>query len=133
MAQQVTIVGTMTDSEGKTQQVTINGIGQILVDPSYGVPAPPPHAAHPIVPGPVDPGYGIPGPPPQPAHPIVLPPTDPPPIDPPEVPPGLSPPPGWSWFYTQRFRWVLIWIPPAGGGKPMPPSSDRPTVTPHKG
>src|SRR6516164_4375738 len=107
MAQQVTIVGTMTDSEGKTTQVTINGIGQILVDPGYGIPAPPP----------------------QPAHPIVLPPEEPPPIDPPEVPPGLSPPPGWSWFYTQRFGWVLLWIP-GTGGKPRPPGG--PTVTPHK-
>ena len=76
--------------------------------------------------GPVAPG----APPGQPAHPIVLPPEQPPPVDPPEVPPGLSPPPGWSWFYTQRFGWVLIWIPPAGGGKPQPPGG--PTVTPHK-
>src|SRR3974390_949206 len=114
MAQQVTIVGTMTDSEGKTTQVTINGIGQLLVDPSYGIPAPPPVAGHPLPPiqGPVDPGYGIPVPP-QPAHPIVLPPTDPPPIDPPAVPPGLSPPPGWRWFYTPRFRGGLVWVLPA--------------------
>ena len=198
MAQPITIVGTITDSSGISKQVTITGIGSVVVDPGYGVGTPmPPHPAHPIytppvfpshpivlppvfpahpiAPGgppptatppiyyppeiwprppaapPVDPGYGIPGPPypPHPAHPIAPggpPPTATPPIyyppevwpnppDPPEQPPVMPPgailPPGWSWYYTNIWGWVLVWRPTGGGGKPQPPSGDRPTVTPH--
>ena len=188
MAQPITIVGTITDSSGISKQVTITGIGSVQVDPGYGVPLPPPHPAHPIVPGPVDPGYGIPGPPSgilggeapphaahpiapgrppvatppiyyppevwpppvHPAHPIAPggpPPTATPPIyyppevwpkppevpeQPPVMPPGAILPPGWSWYYTDFWGWVLVWRPsPGGGGKPQPPSGDRPTVTPH--
>ena len=112
--------------------------------------APPAHIAHPIAPGglpPVDPGYGVPlpplgiwggAPPAHIAHPIA--PGGPPPVatppiyyppeiwpNPPEVPdvppvmpPGSIIPPGWSWYYTQYWGWVLVWRPPAGGGKPQP-------------
>src|SRR6516162_333094 len=187
MAQPITIVGTITDSSGISKQVTITGIGSVVVDPGYGVGPPvPPHPTHPIVlppvfpthpiaPGgppptatppiyyppeiwprppaapPVDPGYGIPGPPypPHPAHPIAPggpPPTATPPIyyppevwpkppevpeQPPVMPPGAILPPGWSWYYTDFWGWVLVWRPTGGGGKPQPPSSDRPVATPH--
>jgi len=176
MAQPITIVGTITDSSGISKQVTITGIGSVQVDPGYGVPLPPPHPAHPIVPGPVDPGYGIPGPPSgilggeapphaahpiapgrppvatppiyyppevwpppvHPAHPIAPggpPPTATPPIyyppevwpkppevpeQPPVMPPGAILPPGWSWYYTDFWGWVLVWRPTGGGGKPQP-------------
>src|SRR3974377_351347 len=40
--QSVMIVGTITDSEGKTQHVTIQGVGASMpVGPGYGVPTPP--------------------------------------------------------------------------------------------
>ena len=158
MAQPITIVGTITDSSGISKQVTITGIGSVQVDPGYGVPLPPPHPAHPIVPGPVDPGYGIPGPPsgilggeapPHAAHPIApgRPPVATPPIyyppeiwpkppevpeQPPVMPPGAILPPGWSWYYTNIWGWVLVWRPTGGGGKPQPPGgSGGPSVTPH--
>jgi hypothetical protein len=192
MAHPVTIVGTITDSSGISKQVTITGIGSVVVDPGYGIPAPPdviwggrppPHPAHPIAPGgqpptatppiyyppvfpahpivppPVDPGYGIPAPPlgiwggappAHPAHPIAPggpPPTATPPIFyppevwpkppvPPEVPPVMPPgailPPGWSWYYTNIWGWVLVWRPSDSGGKPQPPSSGGgPSVSPH--
>ena len=193
MAQPITIVGTITDSSGISKQVTITGIGSVVVDPGYGVGTPvPPHPAHPIVlppvfpahpiaPGgppptatppiyyppeiwprppaapPVDPGYGIPGPPypPHPAHPIYPPgpiapggppPTATPPIyyppevwpnppvppeQPPVMPPGAILPPGWSWYYTDFWGWVLVWRPTGGGGKPQPPSPGGPSVSPH--
>ena len=107
------------------------------VDPGYGVPlpplgiwggAPPAHIAHPIAPG---------GPPPVATPPIYYPPEiwpKPPevPEQPPVMPPGAILPPGWSWYYTDFWGWVLVWRPsPGGGGKPQPPSGDRPTVTPH--
>jgi hypothetical protein len=98
MAQQVTIVGTMTDAEGNTKQVTITGVGAIApVDPGYGVPAPPLgiwggpplHPAHPIAPGGPPPTVAPPiyYPPVFPAHPIVTPPVG---IAPPiYYPPGI--------------------------------------------
>jgi hypothetical protein len=169
MAQPITIVGTITDSSGISKQVTITGIGSVVVDPGYGVPLPPPTAtppiyippvfpAHPIVPPPVDPGYGVPlpplgiwggAPPPHPAHPIAPggpPPTATPPIyyppevwpkppvppeTPPVMPPGAILPPGWSWYYTNIWGWVLVWRPEGGGGKPTPPSPGGPSVSPH--
>jgi hypothetical protein len=150
MAQQVTIVGTMTDAEGKSTQVTINGIGQLLVDPGYGIPAPPPTAtppiyyppvfpAHPIVPPPggvvAPPIYYPPEiwpPPVHPAHPIVLP--EPPevPTEPPIAPPGGGISEGWQWYYSPVYGWILVWKPPGGGGKPQPPAGDVPVATPHK-
>jgi|SRR6516164_4275734 len=90
--QSVMIVGTMTDSEGNTKQVTIQGVGAIMpVDPGYGVPAPPdviwggrppPQVTPPIYYPPVFP-----------AHPIVPPPGGvvTPPI---YYPPEIWPPPG---------------------------------------
>jgi len=196
MAQPITIVGTITDSSGISKQVTITGIGSVVVDPGYGVGPPvPPHPAHPIYTppvfpshpivlppvfpahpiapggppptatppiyyppevwprppsGPVDPGYGIPGPP-YPAHPIVPPggyppggvatppiyyppeiwPKPPvPPEQPPVMPPGAILPPGWSWYYTNIWGWVLVWRPTDSGGKPQPIPTP-PTATPH--
>ena len=157
--QSVVIVGTMTDSEGATKQVTIQGVGAIApVDPGYGVPAPPLgiwggpplHPTHPIAPGGPPPGIWPPGgvvappiyyPPgiwgptdPRPSHPIVLP--EPPevPTEPPIAPPGGGLSDGWQWYYTDRFGWVLVWVPEGGGGKPQPPggSASPPTATPHK-
>ena len=151
MAQPITIVGTITDSSGISKQVTITGIGSVVVDPGYGVGTPvPPHPAHPIYTPPVFPSHPIVLPPVFPAHPIAPggpPPTATPPIyyppeiwpkppevpeQPPVMPPGAILPPGWSWYYTDFWGWVLVWRPsPGGGGKPQPPSGDRPTVTRH--
>ena len=153
MAQQVTIVGTMTDAEGKSTQVTINGIGQLLVDPGYGIPAPPPVVAPPIYYPPVFPAHPIAGPPPgvvappiyyppgiwgptdpRPSHPIVLP--EPPevPTEPPIAPPGGGVSEGWQWYYSPVYGWILVWVPPEGGGKPQPPGpgTSPPVATPHK-
>jgi hypothetical protein len=150
MAQQVTIVGTMTDSEGNTKQVTINGVGQLQVDPGYGVPLPPPTATPPIYYPPVYPAHPIApgGPPPSvmppiyyppeiwpppvhPAHPIVLP--EPPevPTEPPIAPPGGGISEGWQWYYSPVYGWILVWMPPGGGGKPQPVPTP-PVATPHK-
>ena len=169
MAQPITIVGTITDSSGISKQVTITGIGSVVVDPGYGVGTPvPPHPSHPIVLPPVFPAHPIaPGRPPvatppiyyppevwpppvHPAHPIAPggpPPTATPPIyyppevwpnppvppeQPPVMPPGAILPPGWSWYYTDFWGWVLVWRPTGGGGKPQPPGgSGGPSVTPH--
>jgi len=190
MAQPITIVGTITDSSGISKQVTITGIGSVVVDPGYGIPLPPPHPAHPIVlpTPPVDPGYGVPAPPlgiwggappPHPAHPIapggpggivsppiyyppgiwpspppgggvpqppggivsppiyyppeVWPKPPIPPETPPVMPPGAILPPGWSWYYTNIWGWVLVWRPEGGGGKPTPPpgGGGGPSVSPH--
>ena len=155
MAQQVTIVGTITDSEGKTMNVTINGMGAFApVDPGYGVPVGPPKppgvVAPPIYyppeiwpppsgkpPGVVAPPIYYPPeiwpqPPVHPAHPIVLP--EPPevPTEPPIAPPGGGVSEGWQWYYSPVYGWILVWVPPGGGGKPQPPGGDQPTVTPHK-
>ena len=114
--QSVVIVGTMTDSEGKTQQVTIQGVGAIApVDPGYGVPLPP---------------LGIWGPTdPRPSHPIVLP--EPPevPTEPPIAPPGGGVSEGWQWYYSPVYGWILVWVPPEGGGKPRPPGGSAPPPT----
>ena len=129
MAQPITIVGTITDSSGISKQVTITGIGSVVVDPGYGVGTPvPPHPAHPIAPG---------GPPPTATPPIYYPPEvwpKPPevPEQPPVMPPGAILPPGWSWYYTDFWGWVLVWRPTGGGGKPQPPGgSGGPSVSPH--
>ena len=126
MAQPITIVGTITDSSGISKQVTITGIGSVVVDPGYGVGTPvPPHPAHPIYTPPVfpshpivlptppvDPGYGVPAPPlgiwggappPHPAHPIA-----------PGGPGGIVSPP----IYYPPGIWPS---PPPGGGVPQPP------------
>src|SRR6516162_4604160 len=133
MAQQVTIVGTMTDAEGKSTQVTINGIGQLLVDPGYGIPAPPPVVAPPIYYPPVFPAHPIAGPPPgvvappiyyppeiwgptdpRPTHPIVIP--GPPPVGrPPDG--NKPPPPNGGWGYSPEYGWG--YFPGGGGGKPQ--------------
>jgi hypothetical protein len=167
--QSVVIVGTMTDSEGATKQVTIQGVGAITpVDPGYGIPAPPggggsppgiwgggnvPMPTPPIYIPPVFPAHPIAPPPggvvappiyyppgiwgptdPRPSHPIVLP--EPPevPTEPPIAPPGGGLSDGWQWYYTDRFGWVLVWVPEGGGGKPQPPGggASPPSPTPHK-
>src|SRR6516165_2177685 len=140
MAQPITIVGTITDSSGISKQVTITGIGQLQVDPGYGVPLPPPTAtppiyippvfpAHPIVPPPVDPGYGVPlpplgiwggAPPPHPAHPIA--PGGRPPVDPGygvPIPPGVATPPI---YYPPE-----VWPPPVHPAHPIAPGGPPPT------
>ena len=133
MAQQVTIVGTITDSEGKTMNVTINGMGAFApVDPGYGVPVGPPKPPGVVAP-PIYYPPGIWGPTdPRPSHPIVLP--EPPevPTEPPIAPPGGGVSEGWQWYYSPVYGWILVWVPPGGGGKPQPPGGDQPTVTPHK-
>ena len=120
------------------------------VDPGYGIPgpplgiwggAPPAHIAHPIAPGgrpPVDPGYGVPIPPGVATPPIYYPPEVwPNPPDPPEQPPVMPPgailPPGWSWYYTNIWGWVLVWRPTGSGGKPQPPGGGSPPVAQPKG
>jgi hypothetical protein len=150
------IVGTITDSEGKSQQVTIQGVGAIMpVDPGYGIPAPPdviwggrppPMVTPPIYYPPVFPAHPIvlpPGQPPvvappiyyppTPSHPIVLP--EPPevPTEPPIAPPGGGISDGWQWYYAPGTGWILVWKPPGEGGKPQPPAgSVPPTPTPTK-
>jgi hypothetical protein len=164
--QSVVIVGTMTDADGTTKQVTIQGVGAIApVDPGYGIPVGPggsppgiwgggnvPMPTPPIYLPPAGPPPGIWPPPgvvsppiyyppgiwgptdPRPSHPIVLP--EPPevPTEPPIAPPGGGLSDGWQWYYTDRFGWVLVWVPEGGGGKPQPPggSASPPTPTPHK-
>ena len=112
--QSVVIVGTMTDADGVTKQVTIQGVGAIApVDPGYGVPlpplgiwggAPPAHIAHPIAPG---------GPPPTATPPIYYPPEIWPPL--PGKPPGVVAPP--------------IYYPPGIWG-PTDPRPSHPIVLP---
>ena len=141
MAQPITIVGTITDSSGISKQVTITGIGSVVVDPGYGVGTPvPPHPAHPIVLPPVFPAHPIApgGPPPTATPPIYYPPEvwpKPPevPEQPPVMPPGAILPPGWSWYYTDFWGWVLVWRPTGGGGKPQPPGGGSPPVAQPKG
>jgi hypothetical protein len=172
MAQSVVIVGTITDSEGNTKQVTINGMGTIMpesppgiwgggnvpmptppiyippvVNPPPGVVAPPiyypPGISGPPGPWPTPPIYFPPagGPPvvappiyypPEASHPIVLP--EPPevPTEPPIAPPGGGISEGWQWYYSPVYGWILVWLPPGGGGKPQPPGGSQPVVTPHK-
>ena len=152
--QSVVIVGTMTDADGTTKQVTIQGVGAIApVDPGYGVPAPPLgiwggpplHPTHPIAPGGPPPGVWPPGgvvappiyyPPgiwgptdPRPSHPIVLP--EPPevPTEPPIAPPGGGVSEGWQWYYSPVYGWILVWVPSEGGGKPRPPGGSAPPPT----
>src|SRR6516162_3867330 len=107
----------------------------MVTPPIYYPPSVPPgqpvFPAHPIVPPPVDPGYGVPvpppgvwpSPPPHPAHPIVLPEPPTPPEHPPILPPGGWLAEGWQWYWTERWGFVLVWLPPGGGGKPQPPLS----------
>ena len=140
MAQPITIVGTITDSSGISKQVTITGIGQLQVDPGYGVPLPPPTATPPIYIPPVFPAHPIApgGPPPTATPPIYYPPEvwpKPPevPEQPPVMPPGAILPPGWSWYYTDFWGWVLVWRPTGGGGKPQPPGGGSPPVAQPKG
>ena len=97
---------------------------------------PPVYPAHPIVPPPVDPGYGVPLPPQPPGvatPPIYYPPEiwpnpPEPPEQPPVMPPGALLPPGWSWYWTSLWGWILVWRPPSGGGKPQPPGGGSPPV-----
>ena len=119
--QSVVIVGTINDGE-TTKQVTITGVGAITtpVDPGYGVPAPPNVVAPPIY-------YPPEVWPPQPPEVWPKPPEIP--EVPPVMPPGSLLPPGWSWYYTEWFGWILVWRP-SEGGKPQPPGG--PSVTPHK-
>src|SRR6516165_10487074 len=140
----IIIVGTMTDTEGKTMQVTITGVaasGDLV--PSHpiapGGPPPtvmppiyyPPTPAHPIVlpPPTVSPPIYYP---PTPEHPIVLP--EPPevPTEPPIAPPGGGISDGWQWYYAPGTGWILVWKPPGGGGKPQPPGGGAPAPSPSK-
>src|SRR6516164_4950956 len=143
--QSVVIVGTINDGE-TTKQVTITGVGAITtpVDPGYGVPAPPNVVAPPIYYPPVFPAHPIVRPPggvlsPPIYYPPEVWPPQPPEVWPkppeiPEVPPVMPPgsllPPGWSWYYTEWFGWILVWRP-SEGGKPQPPGGG-PMPTPHK-
>jgi len=72
--------------------------------------------------------------PPVVSPPIALPEPTPPPVDPPIAPPGGGLSEGWQWFYAPGYGFVLIWLPPGGGGKPVPPggSGDAPVATPYK-
>ena len=54
------------------------------------------------------------------------------PTEPPIAPPGGGLSDGWQWYYTDRFGWVLVWVP-EGGGKPQPPGGSAPTPSPTKG
>jgi len=149
--QPVVIVGTITDSEGNTKQVTITGIGTMAepVFPAHpiapgGPPPtvmppiyyPPVFPAHPIAPGGPPPGiWPPPGGPVFPSHPIVLP--EPPevPTEPPIAPPGGGISEGWQWYYSPQTGWILVWKPPGDGGKPQPPkppTTPTPSPTPHK-
>jgi len=115
--------------------------GRPPVDPGYGVPIPPGVATPPIYyppevwPPPVHPAHPIApgGPPPTATPPIFYPPEVwPNPPDPPEQPPVMPPgailPPGWSWYYTNIWGWVLVWRPTGSGGKPQPPGGGSPPV-----
>ena len=135
--QSIVIVGMMSDGES-TKQVTITGVGAITtpVDPGYGVPAPPNVVAPPIYYPPVFPAHPIMPPPGGIVSPPIYYPPEvwPKPPEIPEVPPVMPPgailPPGWSWYYTEWFGWILVWRPEGGGGKPQPPGG--PSPTPHK-
>jgi hypothetical protein len=139
----VTIIGKVMDSDGTTKMVQIDGImAHAGLDVGHPLPTPPVFPAHPIVLPPVGvwPPGGVVSPPiyypPYPSHPIVLP-------EPPEIPdiperPPIDPPggglsEGWQWYYTDRWGFVLVFVPPGGGGKPQPPTPPGgPSVTPHK-
>ena len=69
---------------------------------------------------------------PRPTPPIALPEPEPPPTDPPIAPPGGGLSEGWQWFYAPGYGFVLVWLPPGGGGKPQPPGSEPPVATPYK-
>ena len=133
------IVGTITDSEGNTKQVTITGIGTMAepVFPAHPIaPGSPVFPAHPIAPGGPPPTiWPPPGGPVFPSHPIVLP--EPPevPTEPPIAPPGGGISEGWQWYYSPQTGWILVWKPPGDGGKPQPPkppTTPTPSPTPHK-
>ena len=107
-----------------------------IVKPPVGIWPPPGTVTPPIYyPPEVWPPLPPDGMPPRPAHPIVLP-------DPPEIPPIPPNPPidppggglgeGWQWYYTDRWGFVLVWVPPGGGGKPQPPGGNLPHVEPVK-
>ena len=113
----VIIVGTMTDAEGKTMQVTITGVAASGDLGIWG--GPPLHPTHPIAPG---------GPPPVAMPPIYYPPTPTHPIVLP--PPTVSPPIYYPPVYPVQ---PLPPVPPGGVVAPpiyYPPTPTHPIVLP---
>ena len=104
--------------------------------PPIYIPSPPPVGIWPppgVVAPPIYYPPGIWGPTdPRPTPPIHLPEPEPPPTEPPIAPPGGGLSEGWQWFYTPGYGFVLVWLPPGGGGKPQPPGGEAPVATPYK-
>src|SRR6516164_2682600 len=141
----IIIVGTMTDPEGKTMQVTITGVaasGDLVPShpiapggppptvmppiyypptPAHPIVLPPPTVMPPIYYPPVFPAHPIApgGPPPTVSPPIYYPPYPAHPIVLPPAPPEGGPPTEGGWAYSPVYGWV--WVPSGGGGKPKPP------------
>ena len=112
--QPVIIVGTITDTDGKSKQVTIVGVGTLAEPgvPAHPIAGPPPGVVAPPIYyppeiwGPTDP---------RPTHPIVIP--GPPPVGrPPDG--NKPPPPNGGWGYSPEYGWG--YFPGGGGGKPQP-------------
>jgi hypothetical protein len=114
----VTIVGTMTGADGTAQEVTIQGMADVI---SFrpGSPPPRPHPGPRPPSGPVDPGYGYPERPvdpgygipetgvPHPSHPIMLPGMPGWPKPPEGTEPPLKPVIAW----TPDTGWVVVYVP----------------------